>query len=99
MILGSPEPTNDFRGVRVEFYGTARQQAGVSETVVDPGSLSEVMAQLEFSVPSLRGQLPTRDGSMRGLIVSLDGVRFLTDPAEYIALDAVLVILSPDVGG
>ena len=86
-------------GVVVELYGVPRLRAGRAEVRVPAGSVREVLAVLVATCPALAG-LCRPDGRLAPqYLLSLDGERFLTDPAEELRPGDRLVLLSADAGG
>jgi molybdopterin converting factor small subunit len=89
--------------LRVEFYGIARQRAGVGQLELDLPAGGETLA----GVLSLLGQrLPAfgreclRDGRLHPtLAANLGGQRFINEPATAIHAEDSLLILSADAGG
>jgi len=89
--------------IRVEFFGIARQRAGVAElTLALPRTevaLADVLDELSAHVPALGGEW-IADGRLHAsLTANLDGLRFVTDPATIIRDGQSLLILSADAGG
>jgi molybdopterin converting factor small subunit len=89
--------------IRVEFFGIARQRAGVAElTLALPrteAELGEVLGELAARVPDLGGEW-IADGRLHAsLTANLDGLRFISDPATVIRDGQSLLILSADAGG
>ena len=89
--------------IRVEFFGIARQRAGVAElTLALPRTeiaLADVLGELAAHVPALGGEW-IADGRLHAsLTANLDGLRFVTDPATIIRDGQSLLILSADAGG
>jgi molybdopterin converting factor small subunit len=89
--------------LRVEFFGIARQRAGVAELALPmertEARLSDVLSQLATHVPDLKG-VWIADGRLHeSLTANLDGARFVTDPATIVRDGQSLLILSADAGG
>ena len=89
--------------IRVEFYGIARQRAGMTElALVLPRSevaLSEVLGALAIRVPGLNGEWIVNGRLHESLTANLDGLRFVSDPATMVRDGQSLLILSADAGG
>jgi molybdopterin converting factor small subunit len=88
--------------VRVEFFGIARQRAGVAVLEVPmaapTGTLGEVLGGVVDRVPSLSDLVP--GGLLHdSLQANLDGRSFVSDPATAIRDGQSLLILSADAGG
>jgi molybdopterin converting factor small subunit len=85
--------------VTVEFYGVPRARAGRSELTVPATTVAEALAEVAGACPGLTG-LRQPDGRLAPqYVLSLDGERFLTDPAERLRSGDRLLLLSADAGG
>ena len=89
--------------IRVEFFGIARQRAGISELSLDlrqaTASLGHVLDQVAARLPEL-GRVLVVEGRLHpSLTANLDGARFVHDPAILIRDGQSLLILSADAGG
>lgn len=88
--------------VRIEFYGIARQRAGVASVEIDSKlqtTLAETLAQLARKLPTF-GQNCLIDGRLApALAANLNGERFVSDPATPLTDGQCLLILSADAGG
>jgi molybdopterin converting factor small subunit len=89
--------------IRVEFFGIARQRAGVSELLLDlqhaSAPLSEVFDEIAARLPALGRDLIVKGRLHKSLTANLDGARFIHDPATLIRDSQSLLILSADAGG
>jgi molybdopterin converting factor small subunit len=89
--------------IRVEFYGIARQRAGVGElTLALPVAevrLADVIHELAARLPDLGHELLAGGRLHKSLTANLDGSRFVSDPATLIRDGQSLLILSADAGG
>jgi hypothetical protein len=85
--------------VTVELYGIPRHRAGRAELAVAPGSVADVLAAVERVCPGLGGLRSPNGGLALQYRLSLDGERFLTDPAERLRPGARVLLLSADAGG
>src|SRR5688572_14100267 len=98
--LDTPE---DYRAafLRVELYGVARLRAGREAVEIPvPGTLGEALAQLAAAVPELVGAVIAVDGTLAaGSVASLDGERFVTDPATPLPAGRPLLLLPASAGG
>lgn len=99
MIVGTGSSADDARGVRVQFFGTARLRAGVNEVRVGAGRLADVLAAVERQCPPLRGQLADLGRVPPAYLISFGGRRFSGDPDEMVGDGQELVILGADAGG
>lgn len=90
---------SDDRPVTVEFFGIPRQRAGCAAAALPAGTVAELLAALEATFPGLRG-LRRPDGRLAPhYLLSLDGGRFVTDPAESLRPGDKVLLLTADVGG
>ena len=83
----------------IEFFGIPRQRTRCSEAAVQGETLAEILTALEHSYPALRGLRRPDGGLSPHYLLSLDGVRFLTDPGEHLEPGSRLLLLSADAGG
>ena len=85
--------------ITVEFFGIPRRRAGRAELTVAATTLAQVLEAVEHACPglaSLRGE----DGRLaRHYLLSVDGQRFVGDPAEKLPAGTKLLLLSADAGG
>jgi sulfur-carrier protein len=98
-------PAYDARMViRVEFYGIARQWAGVANVCVEmpvaQTTLGQLIVHVGESIAS-SGERPITNGGVlhETLVANLDGARFISDPDTPIREGQCLLILSADAGG
>ena len=89
--------------IHVEFFGIARQRAGVSELRLDlrqdHALLSEVLSEIATRLPELGREFVAHGRLHASLTANLDGARFVHDPATLICDGQSLLILSADAGG
>ena len=89
--------------LRVEFYGLARQWAGVSEVAVDlaPGEVrfASALQLVARAVPRFAEHCLVSNRLHAALAANLDGERFIVDPTTPIRDGQSLLILSADAGG
>jgi sulfur-carrier protein len=89
--------------IRVEFFGIARQRAGVSEITLEaPASgmqFAEVLSELGRKLPEFSRELLVAGGLHASLVANLDGQRFISDPSTLISDGQSVLILSADAGG
>ena len=83
----------------VEFFGVPRQRAGCAETAVRSETVNAILAEIEAAHPGLRGLRRPDGGLSPHYLLSLEGVRFLTDPDERLEPGSRLLLLSADAGG
>jgi molybdopterin converting factor small subunit len=85
--------------VTVEFYGVPRARAGRGELTVRAATVADALAAVAAQCPDLAG-VCFADGRLAPhYVLSLDGQRFLTDPAERLRPGDRLLLLSADAGG
>lgn len=102
-LTGRPACYDAEMDLRVEFYGIARQRAGVPHVALElPGpesTLAEALRQLADRLPDF-GRECLESGRLRTtLAANLGGERFVSDPALVIRDGQSLLILSADAGG
>jgi molybdopterin converting factor small subunit len=89
--------------IRVEFFGMARQRAGVEALLLDVPSgglpLADVLAAVSQAAPQLDGSWVAGGRLHASLAANIDGQRFVSDPATPIHDGQSLLILSADAGG
>lgn len=85
--------------VTVELLGLARHRAGCAEVVVAGRTVAELLRAVGLACPGL-GCVLGADGTIsRQYLVSLDGERFVADPALEVPAGRRLLILGADPGG
>ena len=89
--------------LRVEFFGIARQRAGVghAEIMLPDGAntLADAFKLLTERFPGLAGECITGSRLRSGFAANLGGERFVSDPATLLEDGDCLLILSADAGG
>ena len=85
--------------VTVEFLGLARHRAGCSELCAAGRTVGDLLAEVIARRPKLAGLMCERGQLSRHYLISLDGQRFIDDPAEPIPPGSRLLILGADPGG
>jgi sulfur-carrier protein len=87
----------------VEFFGIARQRAGVSRLHLELASpaapLADVLTAVAEQLPPLQNGWIAAGRLHASLAANLDGQRFVSDPATLIGDGQSLLILSADAGG
>ena len=82
----------------VEFLGVPRERAGIDELEVSADTLGRLLAVLASRAPGLSGLIA--DARLHpSLAASLNGDRFIRDPATPLEDDDRVLILSADAGG
>lgn len=82
----------------VEFFGIARDRAGVAELDVNAVTLGDALDALVTRLPRL-SELMSNGRLHRAVVANLNGDRFVSDPSTPLADDDRLLILSADAGG
>lgn len=85
--------------ITIELFGVPRIRAGRSSVVLDASTLGQALRLLGRSCPTLEGALLDDGTPAEGYLVSLNGERFIADPATPLRPDDRLILLSADVGG
>jgi hypothetical protein len=89
--------------LRVEFFGIARQRAGVAGGEItlasEQATLGAALVVLEKDFPGLAGECIAGGHLQQGLSANLDGERFVSDPATILGDRDCLLLLSADAGG
>ena len=84
--------------MHVEFLGVPRERAGIDELEVNADTLGRLLEALASRTPGLAGLIA--DARLHpSLAASLNGDRFLSDPATPLGDDDRVLILSADAGG
>jgi molybdopterin converting factor small subunit len=89
-------------GIRIEFFGVARQRIGAASVVVPVEgtvALGVLLARLAEQFPNWAAECLDGDRMRPSYIINVDGHRFVHDPQEPIADHASLLIMSADAGG
>jgi molybdopterin converting factor small subunit len=85
--------------VTVEFYGVPRLRAGVGRLEVEGTTVGEALRGLAQACPTLDGTV-LRDATVHPAYrLSLNGERFITDPATRLDDGDALILVAADVGG
>ncbi len=90
--------------LRVELYGVARHRAGRESVEIgfpEGGTLGDALFLVAAAVPSLVGPVIAADrrSLAAGSVASLDGERFVTDPATPLPEGRPLLLLPASAGG
>jgi molybdopterin converting factor small subunit len=84
----------------VELFAQARLLAGERSLQVAGSSVQQVLSNLATCCPKLIGTVLSEDGGLTpAYALNLNGTRFTTDPAEPLAPNDTLLILSSLSGG
>lgn len=85
--------------VTIEFFGIARQRAGIDHVDVDAHTIREALEQLSRQLPHW-GAACLVDGQLRPeLLASVNARTFVTSPDHPLQDGDHLLILAADVGG
>ncbi len=85
--------------IAVELYGVPRLRAGTSLLRVEASTIGQALRELGRICPSLEDSI-VRHGALHDAYqLSLNGDRFVSDPATALRHGDVLLLLSVDVGG
>ena len=82
----------------VEFLGVPRQRAGVTELMVEAGTLGQLLEALSTRLPSLSA-LIVGNRLHPSFAANLNGDEFINDPGTPLREDDCVLILSADAGG
>ena len=84
--------------MRVEFFGIPREHAGTAEFELQAETLGQLLSLLAVRFPSLSEVV--QSGRLRSpFLASLNGDRFISDPATRLSESDCVLILSADAGG
>jgi molybdopterin converting factor small subunit len=84
--------------MHVEFLGVPRERAGIAELDVQAETLGRLLGTLAERMPGL-AELIDVDRLHPSFAASLNGDRFISDPATPLADEDRVLILSADAGG
>ena len=84
--------------MHVEFLGIPRERAGIDEMEVSADTLGQLLHALASHTPGQAG-LIANARLHPSLAASLNGDRFISDPATPLGDDDRVLILSADAGG
>ena len=89
----------EIRRVTIELYGVPRLRAGTAQVSVEAATLFDALLSLIQACPSLDGTVIVSGSVLPAYRISLNGERFVKDPATPLVSGDVLLLLSADVGG
>jgi molybdopterin converting factor small subunit len=85
--------------ITIELFGVPRLRAGIGRVTLEAVDVGEALRGLGQACPALEGSV-LREGRVHPAYrLSLNGDRFLTEPATALADGDVLLLLAADVGG
>lgn len=85
--------------VRFEFYGTARLRSGRDRFEARGATLGAALADLGRALPAVEGTIVENGGIGRHYRLSLNGRRFVSDPAERLQEGDTLIVMAAEAGG
>ena len=85
--------------VTVELYGMARLQTGVERIRVSPGTLEQVLLELQQRLPALQGVCIQDGRLLPGFTININRRRFTRSAQTRVVAGDVLMLLSADPGG
>lgn len=85
--------------ITIELFGVPRLRAGTGLVMLEAGDVGSALRGLGRACPALEGSV-LREGRVHPAYkLSLNGDRFVTEPATALAEGDVLLLLAADVGG
>ena len=84
--------------MHVEFFGVSRDRAGIADLEVRADTLGTLLGTLAARMPGLAELIET-DRLHPSLAASLNGDRFISDPATPLEDHDRVLIVSSDAGG
>jgi molybdopterin converting factor small subunit len=84
--------------MHVVFLGVSRERAGIAELDVEADTLGRLLGTLAARMPGL-AELIVVDRLHPSMAASLNGDRFISDPATPLRDEDCVLILSADAGG
>jgi len=85
--------------ITIELYGVPRVRAGTGRVTVPGANLGAALDGLRHACPALAGPVVEHGRVHPAYRLSLNGERFVSDPATPLVEGDVLILLSADVGG
>lgn len=85
--------------ITIELFGIPRLRAGLGRLDVAASSVGKALEHLARECPALAGSVIVGDRVHPAYRLSLNGDRFVDDPATPLAEGDALLLLSADVGG
>ena len=85
--------------MRIELFGIARARAGREIVDVTAATLADAICALESTCPGLVPDVIDGGRLTDAFLVSLNGERFVRDPATELAEADVLLVLGAQMGG
>jgi molybdopterin converting factor small subunit len=85
--------------ITIELFGVPRLRAGVGRVEVEAATLGEAHDGLGRACPSLERLFVSARRLHPAYRLSLNGERFVADPATVLAPGDALLLMAADVGG
>lgn len=85
--------------MRIELFGIARARAGREALEVEAGSLGDAIRALARACPGVVPEIVADGRLAEGYLASLNGERFVNNPALRLAGTDTLLILGAQAGG
>jgi molybdopterin converting factor small subunit len=85
--------------ITVEFFGIARQRAGVAKSSALGGSLGDVLTDLARQFPALEKSCINGRRLRTGFIANIGAERFVTSPETPLRDGDTVLLMSLDAGG
>jgi len=85
--------------VAIEFYGIPRMRSGTRLLKLEASTLGQALQELGRHCPALEDVILSEGRIHEAYKLSLNGQRFVSDPATPLSEGDVLLLLSADVGG
>ncbi len=85
--------------MRIELFGIARARAGREALEVEARSLGDAIRALARECPGVVPEVVADGHLTDGFLASLNGDRFIADPALKLARNDTILILGAQAGG
>jgi len=85
--------------MRIELFGIARVRAGRETLEVEARSLGDAVRALARECPGVVPEVVEGGRLADGFLASLNGIRFVADPALALEKDDTILILGAQAGG
>jgi hypothetical protein len=85
--------------ITFELYGMPRIHAGIARVQVKAATVGAAVETLGRVCPALEGSVLSGARVHPAYMLSLNGERFVTDPAQALREGDALLLLAADVGG
>lgn len=85
--------------VHVEFFGIARQRAGIESVQVEASCLGDALAALDVAAPGFADACLRAGRLKTGFVANVNGRNFASEPEMRLNDGDSILILSADAGG